>query len=140
VFVGGICLSLLFQSADSLRSIEAALVYGSLVVVALTLFFMSMWTVHVALARAQEKELARVRRDLAEARESLLRQRAGDSTTGPMHDAYVPVVVLGTYEQQVLAAPTWPFNPSIVGRVFASAAVPLGVYVVKLALGVGGAP
>ena len=139
VFVGGICLSLLFQSAESLRSIDAALVYGSLVVVALTLFFMSMWTVHVALAKAQEKELARVRLDLAEAREALLRDRARDSTSGSMHDAYGPVVLLGTYEQQVLAAPTWPFNPSIVGRVLASAAVPLGVYVVKLALGVGSA-
>jgi len=54
-----------------------------------------------------------------------------------VEDAYLPVTVLGTYEQQVLNAPTWPFNPTIVGRVFASAAAPLGVYVLKLAFGVG---
>jgi hypothetical protein len=84
VFVGGISLSLLFQSYESLRSMEGAIVYGSLVVVALTLFFMCMWTIHVALAKAQDKELARVR------------------------------------------------------RVFASAVAPLGVYVLKLAFGVGG--
>ena len=64
VFVGGISLSLLFQSYESLRSIESVIVYGSLVIVALTLFFMSMWTVHVALAKAQNKELATVRHDL----------------------------------------------------------------------------
>ena len=137
VFVGGISLSLLFQSYESLRSIEGVFVYGSLVVVALTLFFMSMWTIHVALAKAQHKELARVRRDLAAAREALLRQRDGEST-GAVQDAYLPVVVLGTYERQVLDASTWPFNPTIVGRVFASAVAPLGVYLLKLAFGVGG--
>ena len=139
VFVGGISLSLLFQSYESLRSMEGVIVYGSLVIVALTLFFMSMWTVHVALARAQDRELARVRRDLAAAREALLRHRASDSA-GAAQDAYLPVVVLGAYERQVLDAPTWPFNPTIVGRVLASAVAPLGVYVLKLAFGVGSAP
>jgi hypothetical protein len=137
VFVGGISLSLLFQSYESLRSIEGVVIYGSLVVVALTLFFMSMWTVHVALAGAQDKELARVRRDLAAAREVLLRHHAAASESAA-HDPYLPVVVLGAYERQVLDASTWPFNPAIVGRVFASAVAPLGVYLLKLAFGVGG--
>jgi uncharacterized membrane protein len=135
VFVGGISLSLLFQSYESLRSIESVMTYGSFVVVALTLFFMSMWTVHTALAKAQDKELATVRRDLAAAREALLRHRAGESTEAA-ENAYLRVVVLGTYEQQVLDAPTWPFNPAIVGRVFVSAAAPLAVYILKLAFGV----
>jgi hypothetical protein len=137
VFVGGICLSLLFQSAGSLRSVEGVLVYASLIVVALTLFFMSMWTIHVALAKAQEKELGRVRLDLADVRAAMLRQRDCDSASGSVHETYVPVVVLGLYERQVLAAPTWPFNPKIVGRVFASAAAPLGLYLLKLAVGGG---
>jgi hypothetical protein len=136
VFVGGISLSLLFQSYDSLRSIEGVIVYGCLIVVALTLFFMSMWTIHIALAKARDEELARVRRDLTAAREALARQRAGD-TAAAMQDAYLPAVVLGLYERQVLDAPTWPFNPTIVGRVLVSAAAPLGVYVLKLAFGVG---
>jgi hypothetical protein len=139
VFVGGLSLSLLFQSYESLRSMEGVIVYGCLIVVALTLFFMSMWTIHVALAKAQDKELARVRRDLAAAREGLVGHRAGESTAA-VQDAYFPVVVLGVYERQVLDASTWPFNPTIVGRVFASAAAPLGVYVLKLAFGVGGGP
>jgi len=138
VFVGGISLSLLFQSYESLRSMEGVIVYSSMVIVALTLFFMSMWTVHVALAKAQDKELAKVRRDLAAARQVLARQRAGDMARA-VQDAYLPAVVLGLYERQVLDAPTWPFNPTIVGRVFASAVAPLGVYVLKLAFGVGGA-
>jgi len=137
VFVGGISLSLLFQSSASLRSIEGMIVYASMVVIALTLFFMSMWTIHVALAKAQDQELARVRRDLAAARQALIGQRPSEAS-GIVQDAYFPVVVLGIYEQQVLHASTWPFNPAIVGRVFASAFAPLGVYGLKLAFGVGG--
>lgn len=137
VFVGGISLSLLFQSYESLRSMEGVIVYASMVIVALTLFFMSMWTVHVALAKAQDKELATVRCDLAAARQALLRQRACNSA-GAVQEAYFPVAVLGVYERQVLDASTWPFNPAIVGRVFASAVAPLGVYVLKLAFSVGG--
>ena len=137
VFVGGICLSLLFQSYESLRSVEGVIIYGSMVIVALTLFFMSMWSIHVALAKAQDKELATVRRDLAAAREALLRHRASEQA-GAVQDAYFPVVVLGLYEKQVLDASTWPFNPTIVRRVFASAVAPLGVYGLKLAFGVGG--
>lgn len=137
VFVGGISLSLLFQSYESLRSMEGVIIYGSLVTVALTLFFTSMWTIHAALAMAQEKELSRVRRDLAAAREALFRHRARESAAA-VHGPYLPVVVLGVYERHVLDAPTWPFNATIVGRVFASAVAPLGVYLLKLAFGVGG--
>ena len=137
VFVGGISLSLLFQSYESLRSSEGVMIYGSLVIVALTLFFMSTRTIHVALAKAQKKELAKVRRDLAAAREALRRDPPADPE-GAVEDRYLPVVLCGIYERQVLDAPTWPFNPAIVGRVFASAVAPLGVYVLKLAFGVGG--
>ena len=137
VFVGGISVSLLFQSYDSLRSVEGMVVYGTLVIVALTLFFLSMWSIHVALVHAQQAELVRIRRDLAVARAALRRDRAQDAA-GPVEDAYLPAVVCGMYEKQVLEASTWPFNPTIVGRLFASTIAPLGVYVLKLAFGVGG--
>lgn len=137
VFVGGICLSLLFQSNESLRSLESAVVYSSLVLVALTLFFMSMWTVHVALVQARDAELVIVRRDLSIAREVLRRDRAVASSA-LAECAYLPVVTLAAYERQVLDAATWPFNTKIVGRVFASAAAPLGVYIIKLAFGIAG--
>ena len=137
VFVGGISLSLLFQSYQSLRSVESAIIYGGLILVAMTLFFMSMWTVHVALAKAQKKELARVRSELGVAREALVHERDRE-TARAVQDAYLPVVILGAYEGQVLNASTWPFDLSIVGRVFASVGAPLAVYLLKLAFGVGG--
>jgi hypothetical protein len=138
VFVGGISLSLLFQSYGSLRSMEGVFVYGSLVIVAVTLFFMSMWSIHLALARAQESELAIVRRDLGAARETLLRERAG-TPAALAPDTYLPVVVLAAYELQVLQASTWPFNPAILTRVLASGVAPVGVYLLKVAFGFAGA-
>jgi hypothetical protein len=134
VFVGGISLSLLFQSYGSLRSMEGVFVYGSLVIVALTLFFMSMWSIHLALARAQDRELAIVRRDLGAARETLLRERAS-KPAALAQDTYLPIVVLAAYELQVLHASTWPFNPEILRRVLASGVAPVGVYLLKVAFG-----
>ena len=136
-FVGGISLSLLFQSYQSLRSMVGMIIYGSLIIVALTLFFMSVWAIHVALAKAQQRELARVRRDLVVAREALHQCWAGDPA-GAVRDAYLPAVVCGIYEKQVQGASTWPFNPAIVRQLFASAAAPLCVYVLKLGFGIGG--
>jgi hypothetical protein len=136
-FVGGISLSLLFQSYQSLRSIGGVIVYGSMIFVALTLFFMSVWAIHVALAKAQNRELARVRRDLVAAREALHRSWAANPA-GAALDAYLPVVACGIYEKQVLDTSTWPFNPTIVRQLFASAAAPMCIYVLKLALGIGG--
>jgi hypothetical protein len=136
VFVGGISLSLVFQSSQSLRSVESVIIYGCLIVVAMTLFFMSMWTVHVALAKAQCKELARVRVELSVASDALVHGRVHEAGRA-FQDAYLPVVILGIYERQVLAASTWPFNLAIVGRVFASIGAPLAVYLLKLAFGVG---
>ena len=130
VFVAGVSLSL--------RSVASGLIHGGLIVVALTPFFMSMWTVHLALANAKHKVLARVRSELVVAREALVRGRDCENS-GAVTDSYRPVAILGVDERQVLDAPTWPFNPAIVGRVIASVGAPLAVYLPKLAFGVGGA-
>jgi hypothetical protein len=136
-FVGGICLSLLFQSYQSLHSLAGVLIYGCMIVASLSLFFMSLWAIHVALAKAQKRELVKVHRDLAAAREALRRYWAGNPA-GTVVDAYLPVVACGIYEKQVRGASTWPFNPTIVRQLFASAAAPLFVYLLKLAFGIGG--
>ena len=47
-------------------------------------------------------------------------------------DGHLADAVRGIYEQQVLDASTWPFNPAIVGRVLASAVAPLSLYVLKI--------
>jgi len=140
-FVGGICLSLLFQSATTLYSMQSLVIYSILIAVALTLTFSSIWSIHVALVVAQERELATVRQHWSRARDEWRRHLAqAGSASGPEDAArlYQPLVVFGAYEQQVLHASTWPFNAKIVKQVAASAVAPILIYGIKVAVGLSG--
>jgi hypothetical protein len=134
VFVGGTCLSLLFQSYETLYTVQSLVIYSIMVVVSLTLFFMSIWSIHDALVAAQERELAVVHHHWSEARSELKRKLAEG---GPREPAglYEPIVVLGAYESQILAASTWPFNPKIVKELVASLVAPILIYGLKIAVG-----
>jgi hypothetical protein len=137
-FVGGICLSLLFQSAVTLYSVPSLVIYSILITAALILSFSSIWSIHVALVVAQERELARVRQHGQRARAELQRHlaQAGDALgSDDARRLYEPLVVFGTYERQVLQASTWPFNPKIVKQVAASLVAPILIYGIKVAVG-----
>jgi hypothetical protein len=138
MFVGGTCLSLLFQSFEALHTVQALVVYSILIVVSLTLFFTSIWSIHIALVAAQRRELAIVHEHWLRARSEFkhkLDQDGQDGATG----LYEPMVVLGAYENLVLAASTWPFDPKIVREVLASLVVPILIYGLKIVIGRGGA-
>jgi hypothetical protein len=133
-FVGGTCLSLLFQSYESLATAPSFVIYSTMVVVSLTLFFTSVWGIHDALVAAQQRELAVVHQHWNLARSELKRKLA-EGATGDPAALYEPIVVLGAYEQQILAASTWPFNPKIVKEVVASLVAPILIYGLKIAIG-----
>ena len=140
-FIGGISLSLLFQSAASLFTVESLVTYSIQIAVALTLFFTSIWSIHLALVAAQERELTAVRRHWSRSRGELRRHLAQAGSACRAEDAarlYDPLVVFGTYERQVLEASTWPFNPKIVKEVAASLVAPILIYGIKVALGLPG--
>jgi hypothetical protein len=137
-FVGGTCLSLLFQSHRTLNTVASAVIYSTMVVVALSLFFTSTWSIHIALRAARERELADVRQRLDLARGDLKRRLARQAEPDVAR-AYEPVVMLGLYEKQVLEASTWPFNPKIAKELAFSVAVPVLIYFAKLVVGLPGA-
>ena len=133
-FVGGICLSLVFQSYETLHSIRSLVIYAILILVSLTLFFTSVWSVHQALVAAQQRELAVVHQQWVRTRGEFKRQLA-EGAQGDVVALYSPMTVLGAYEGQVLAASTWPFNPKIVKEVMASLVAPFLIYGLKIAIG-----
>jgi hypothetical protein len=133
-FVGGICLSLIFQSYETLHSVRSLVIYSILIVVSLTLFFTSVWSIHEALVAAQQRELAVVHQHWLLARSELKRKLA-EGGQDDIAGLYNPMVVLGAYESQVLAASTWPFNPKIVKEVLASLVAPFLIYGLKIAVG-----
>jgi len=137
-FIGGICLSLIFQSATTLHSMQSLVIYSILVAVAVALSFSSIWSIHVALVVAQERELAVVRQHLSRSRGELRRHLATAGSEQGAEEAarlYQPLVVFGTYERQLLEASTWPFNPKIVKQVAASLVAPILIYGIKVAVG-----
>jgi hypothetical protein len=133
-FVGGTCLSLLFQSYETLYTVQSLVIYSIMIGVSLTLFFMSIWSIHDALVAAQQRELAVVREHWSRARSELKRKLAEGAAVEPA-GLYEPIVVLGAYESQILAASTWPFNPKIVKELVASLVAPILIYGLKIAVG-----
>jgi hypothetical protein len=136
-FVGGTCLSLLFQSYETLYTVQSLVIYSIMVVVSLTLFFTSIWSIHDALVAAQQRELAVVHQHWSSARSELKRKLAEGAAAEPA-GLYEPIVVLSAYESQILAASTWPFNPKIVKEVVASLVAPIIIYGLKIAVGLSG--
>jgi len=54
IFVGGTCLSLVFQSYESLSTVRSLVIYSTMVIVSLTLFFISIWSIHDGLVAPWE--------------------------------------------------------------------------------------
>ena len=134
IFVGGTCLSLVFQSYETLNTLQSIVIYSIMVVVSLTLFFTSIWNIHEALVAAQQRELALVHQHWSSARSELKRKLAeGGADDGA--GLYAQVAAAGAYENQVLAASTWPFNPKIVKELVASLVAPILIYGLKIAMG-----
>jgi hypothetical protein len=93
-----------------------------------------VWSVHKALVDAQERELAVVHQHWLVVR-SELKKKLAEGGQDDVAALYNPMVVLGAYESQVLAASTWPFNPKIVKEVTASLVAPFLIYGLKIAIG-----
>jgi hypothetical protein len=82
-FVGGTCLSLLFQSFEALNTLRSLVIYSTVVVVSLTLFFTSIWSIHDALVAAQQRELALIHQHWSTARSEFKRKLAEGAAARP---------------------------------------------------------
>ena len=133
-FIGGISISLIFQTVDSLLTWQNITIYVVLVFATLLIFFFSLWSTHRIMAVTKHKELTIVRTQLEEAirklRDSTVNQSIEDASS--LHSA---VAAWGTYENRVREASEWPFNANILRRLAASVLVPGLVYLVKVLVG-----
>ena len=135
-FIGGISLSLVFQTQKSLLMWNNITIYAVLVGATILIFFLSMWSTHNAMARVKRSELSMVRKQLAEASRELKELTAQGQFKGIEG---LSSVIAGwvTYERRVQEAPAWPFNASIIRRLMASVLVPAIVYLIKILSGLG---
>jgi len=132
-FIGGISLSLVFQTQEDLLNWNNITVWIFLVCFAVLLFFLSMWSTHNILARTKKRELSLAGNYLAE----VTRELKESAIHGRLEGAdrlYSAVAAWGTYEGRVREAPVWPFSAGVLRRLFASVLVPGAVYLTKILL------
>ena len=134
-FLGGISLSLLFQTVESLQTWSNITIYTVLVVATLFIFFISIWSTHSTMAMTKKREMFLVRDELEKSIRNLREAYGNDGPSRP-DNLYLAVAAWGTYERRVREAREWPFNANILRRLAASTLIPALVYLLKVFLGI----
>jgi hypothetical protein len=134
-FLGGISLSLIFQTVDSLLVWSNITIYAVLIIATLLIFFFSIWSTHRTMAATKNNELSLAKSELEKAIRRL-RESSEDEKTEGLSDMHSAVAAWGTYERHVREAREWPFNAAILRRLAASTLVPAIVYLLKVFLGI----
>ena len=135
-WVGGISLSLVFQTQDTLLQGGTITLYAILVCVTVLGFLLSMWSTRNTIAKVKRRELVLARKHLAAA--SLeLKDRASRGRLEGMEGLSSTMTSWATYQKLVQDTPTWPFDINIMRRLLASTIAPVLVYLVKVLSAVG---
>lgn len=123
VFLGGILISaLLGLQLDDFRFWRTWLVYVPLAGVVVVLFFLSMRHTHRVLTAAKERELEMITHRLRKVNTRFRQELADGESSGET------AALLGgllAYERRIQAAPTWPYNPSMLQTLMFSVLLPL---------------
>ncbi|MFC2059155.1 hypothetical protein ACFLTS_05930 [Chloroflexota bacterium] len=135
-FIGGISLSLVFQTQEDLLMWNNITVYIILVCFTVLLFFLSMRSTHSTIAKAKRRELDFVRKHLKTAFREL-KERAADGSLKEMEELSSTINAWVNYERRIKEIPEWPYNAGIIRRLLASTAIPAVVYLIKIVSGLG---
>ncbi|MFC1950631.1 hypothetical protein ACFLWD_03095 [Chloroflexota bacterium] len=130
-FIGGISLSLVFQTREDLLMWNNITVWAILVCFAVLSFFLSMWSTHTAMANAKRRELSLARQHLVMASHRLKNQAVQDKPR-VMQEISSTITAWVNYERRVQEVPEWPFNAVMVRRLAASTLVPAVVFLIKV--------
>ncbi len=135
-WVGGISLSLVFQTQESLLRWQSITMYSILVSVTVLGFLLSMWSTRNTIVSVKKRELALAQKHLAVASREL-KERTAQGRFEGMEGLSSTITSWATYRGLVRETPTWPFNMNIIRRLIASTIVPIVVYLVKIISGLG---
>ena len=138
-FVGGIGLSLVFSTRESLLRWQSITMYVILVGVTVLMFFLSMWGAHKAMAEGKERKLALARKNLVAISRELEGQKEQRQLggLGEPSSALTSITSWASYQRLVREASTWPFDAGILRRLLASIVMPAIIYLVKILAGAG---
>ncbi len=135
-WVGGISLSLVFQTQESLLKGSTITLYAILVGVTVLGFLLSMWSTRNTIANVKRRELVLARKHLAAASFELKDRTAQGQLEG-MEGISSTMASWATYQKLVQDTPTWPFDVNIMRRLLESTIAPVLVYLAKILSGLG---
>ena len=133
VFIGGIALSIVFQTIENLMQWQVILIYCILVGASILIFFMSMWNTHAAIVAAKKREIGLVNKKLTEAWHQIREQsQANIYETDKLHST---IAAWGVYDRRLREVKEWPLSTGLIGRLAISAISPGIVYLLRLLFG-----
>ncbi len=131
ILIGGISLSLVFQTQESLLRWQPITIYAVLICVTVLIFFLSTRSVHKIMAHAKRNKLTLARKHLALTSRKLEKMQEEGRFEG-LEGIYSAIAASATYERRIRESPEWPFNTGIIRRLLTSIVVPIAVYLVKI--------
>jgi len=134
--IGGISLSLVFQTQEDLLMWKNIVVWIILVCFAVFIFFLSLWNTHGAIVNVKRREMDYVKKYLNTASREL-KERSQDGNIKRAEELALTVTAWLNYEKRIKEVPEWPYNASIIRRLVASTVVPAVVYLLKIISGLG---
>ncbi|MFC2035779.1 hypothetical protein ACFLUJ_06640 [Chloroflexota bacterium] len=135
-FIGGISLSLVFQTQADLLMWNNIVVWVILVCFTVLLFFLSMWSTHSTMTDAKKRELDLVQKHLKKA--SLeLKERAEDGSLKGAEESSSIITTWVNYERRIKEIPEWPYNAGIIRRLAVSTLAPVVIFLIKVFSGLG---
>ena len=131
VWVGGISLSLVFQTWEDMTGWQNITIYSILVSATVLAFFVSMWSTHKAMAGVKKRELNLAWKNLAAASRELKNRTARNQTEGIQELSYT-ITAWSAQHKLVQEISAWPFNASIIRRLAVSILAPITVFLIKI--------
>jgi hypothetical protein len=130
-WVGGISLSLVFQTWEGMSEWDDITIYAILVSATVLVFFLSMWSTHKAMTKIKKRELSLAWKNLATASRELKNRTAQNQTEGIEELSYT-ITAWATQHKLIQEISAWPFNASIIRRLAVSILAPVAVFLIKV--------
>jgi hypothetical protein len=128
-YVGGNALSLPFVPRFSL-GFETAIIYGTLTLTPVLVFFLNMLSTRRAIVAAKRHKLNMVRDNLAAASQAL-EERAAKGQVEDVEAQLDCIAAWVTYEKRVKEVPEWPYTADIKRNLLLSLLLPLAAYMIQ---------
>ncbi len=123
-FVGGTTIAVLFTFSAEVRfELDDLLIYGTLILITLLIFFLPMTQTHRILRAAQIEELDTVSRRLADAYEAL--KGLSDEDREGIQTFSYEVSLWKDYEDRLKSVNTWPYELGMLRTLLLSVLVPI---------------